>query len=148
FRFGKITREQFDRAIQMLRTNKGKRLAELLAHMKALPQNELNWAVRSQQQSIIWSLFNWFEGDIKFEIGSFRQDEPIQLDLPIPRAILDGVRHIQLAKRIVSFIGNRNSVLEKTENALLAIEAYGADEKEREILKKVDGKVTLYEVCA
>src|SRR5262249_19043394 len=140
FRCSKITRSQLDQSIQMLRRNRGKRLGELLVHMKALPANELKWAVRSHLQAIIWSLFNWFEGEMKFEIGTFRQDEPIQLDVPIPRTILDGVRSISHAKRVVGFLGNRNTVLEQCENALLAIEAYGADEKERDILKRVDGK--------
>jgi len=148
FRCSKITRSQLDQSIQMVRKNKGKRLGELLVHMKALPPNELKWAVRSHLQAIIWSLFNWFEGEMKFEIGTFRQDEQIQLDVPIPRAILDGVRSITHAKRVVSYLGNRNTVLEHCENALLAIEAYGADEKERDILKRVDGKTSLYDVCA
>ena len=116
--------------------------------MGALASQDLAWAVRSHQQAILWSLFNWFEGEMVFNIGNFKEDEPIQLNVTIPRAILDGVRNIQNAKRIINYIGARATVLEPEENALLAIEMFEADDKEREILKQVDGKTTLYELCA
>jgi hypothetical protein len=115
--------------------------------MKALSREELPWAVKSHQQMIVWSLFNWFEGDVTFHIGNFK-DKPIQLDLPTPRAILDGVRNIHQAKRVISFMGARNTVLEAEQNALLNIELFGADDKEREILRRIDGKTTLYDLCA
>jgi hypothetical protein len=104
--------------------------------------------VRSHQQAIVWSLFNWFEGDVTFHLGKFRQSRPIQLDIPIPRAILDGVRHIQNTKKVIGIMGNRNTVLLAEENALLCIEMYGAEEKERTVLRMVDGKTTLYDLCA
>jgi hypothetical protein len=148
FRCGKITRKDLDRSVDLLSRSRGKRQGQILVELKALPAQDLEWAVRSHQQSILWSLFNWFEGEMVFNIGNFVEDEPILLDVPIPRAILDGVRCIQNAKRIVNYIGSRLTVLEPEENALLAIEMFEADEKEREILKLVNGSSTLYDLCA
>lgn len=147
FRCGKISRKDLDHSIELILRRKNKRQGEVLVEIKALPAQELAWAVRSHQQAIVWSLFNWFEGDLTFNIGTYKEDEPIKLDLSIPRAILDGVRNIHLAKRIVAYMGTRHTVLEAEEGSLLSIEAYGADEKEREVLKRVDGKTTLYEIC-
>ena len=147
FRCGKINRNDLDKSIEILLKRKGIRQGQILVELKALQSQELPWAVKSHQQGIVWSLFNWFEGDVTFNIGTFKEDESIILDVAVPRAILDGVRNIQQAKRIINFMGNRTTVLECEEGALLAIEAFGADEKEREILKRVDGKTTLYDLC-
>jgi hypothetical protein len=148
FRCGKISRIDYDRSIEMLSKEKGKWQGQILIDMGALKTDELPWAVRSHQQAIVWSLFNWFEGDVTFHLGRFRKSKPIQLDIPIPRAILDGVRHIQNAKRVISLMGNRNTVLRAEENALLGIEMYGAEDKERTVLRLVDGKTNLYDLCS
>jgi hypothetical protein len=148
FRCGKISRIDYDRSVELLSKNKGKWQGEILIDMKAISKEELPWAVRSHQQAIVWSVFNWFEGEVTFSIGSFRQSKPIQLDVPIPRAILDGVRNIHNAKKVISLLGSRHTVLIPESNSLLEIEMIGADEKEREIMKRVDGKTTLYDLCA
>lgn len=147
FRCGKISRQEKDRSAELVVKSR-KRQGQILVDMKALSKEDLPWAVRSHQQSIFWSLFNWFEGQMVFNIGSFVEDEPILLEVTIQRGILDGVRNIQNAKRIVSYIGTRATVLELQEDALLAIEMFESDEKEREVLKLVDGKTSLYELCA
>lgn len=148
FRCGKVNRKDFDKSIEILSKSKGRWQGEILIELGAIGKEELPWAVRSHQQAIVWSLFNWFEGSVQFNIGSFRHSKPILLDIPIPRAILDGVRQITQAKKIMQYLGSRNTILEPEENALLVIELFDAHEKEREILKKVDGKTTLYDLCA
>jgi hypothetical protein len=148
FRCGKISRVDLDQSVKLLNRSTGKREGDILIEMKALLPEELSWAVRSHQQAIVRSLFNWFEGSMKFDIGNFKESEPIQLDLLIPKAILDGVRNIQQAKRIIGFLGEKSTILESEENAGLALELFGGEEKEREILKRVDGKTSLYELCA
>jgi Domain of unknown function (DUF4388) len=148
FRCGKITRIDFDKSSELMSQQKGKWQGEILIEMGALQKEELPWAVRSHQQAIVWSLFNWFEGDVAFHLRKFRHSKPIQLDIPIPRAILDGVRHIQNAKRVITLMGNRSTILRAEENALLCIEMYGAEEKERTVLRSVDGKTNLYDLCA
>jgi len=147
FRCGKISRIDYDRSITLLSKEKGKWQGQILIDMGALKTDELPWAVRSHQQAIVWSLFNWFDGDVTFHLGRFRKSKPIQLDIPIPRAILDGVRHIQNAKHLIGLMGNRSTILRAEENALLGIEMYGAEDKERTILRLVDGKTNLYDLC-
>jgi hypothetical protein len=148
FRCGKINRIDYDKSTELMAQQKGKWQGEILIEMGALQKDELTWAVRSHQQAIVWSLFNWFQGEVTFHLGRFRHSKPIQMDIPIPRAILDGVRHIQNAKRVITLMGSRTTVLRAEENALLCIEMYGAEEKERTVLRLVDGKTSLYDLCA
>lgn len=148
FHCGKVNRKDYDRSIELMSKSKGKWQGEILIELGAITREELPWAVRSHQQAIVWSLFNWFDGSVQFNLGNFRHNKPILLDIPIPRAILDGVRQITHAKKIMQYLGSRNTVLEPEENALLVIELFEADQKEREILKRVDGKTPLYDLCA
>src|SRR5262249_3081582 len=56
FRCGKISRKDLDHSGRLMKRRKGKWQGELLIEMNALPRQELVWAVRSHQQTIIWSL--------------------------------------------------------------------------------------------
>ncbi|HSE42109.1 MAG TPA: DUF4388 domain-containing protein [Acidobacteriota bacterium] len=148
FRCGKITRIQLTDSTLILATTKGKRIGQILVEMGAIPESDLDWAVRSHQQAILWSLFNWFEGSVVFDVGNFKRNETILLDLTISRAILDGIRNITQAKNVIGLVGSRTTILEKEEDAELTLEMHGPDETEREILRKVDGKTMLYDMCA
>jgi hypothetical protein len=148
FRCGKISRSHLDESAKILKQTKGRRQGQILVDMKALSQRELEWAVRSHQQWIVWSLFNWFDGEMQFRLGTFRRREPILLNLPISRMILDGVRNIQNAKRIMQYLGTRSTVLETEKDGWVTIEATEGDEKEREIFNRVDGRTSLYDLCA
>ncbi len=77
FRCGKIRRVDLDQSVKLLSRSTGKREGDILIEMKAIAASELAWAVRSHQQAIVRSLFNWFDGSMKFEIGNFKESEPI-----------------------------------------------------------------------
>ena len=147
-RCGKIDRVQYAVASRLLKENKRKRIGQILVDMNAIQESDLNWAVRAHQQSILWSLFSWTHGTTVFNIGNFKQTEPILLDLTIPRAIIDGVRNMSQAKRIIGYVGSRKTMLEQDPDAQLTLELYNPDESEREILRMVDGLTNLYEICS
>ena len=148
FRCGKITRVQLATSSRILANSKGKRIGQILVEMGGIQEADLSWAVRSHQQMILWSLFNWFDGTTLFNVGNFKERESILLDLTIPRAILDGIRNITLAKRVIGFVGDRKTILEKKDDSQLTLEMHEPDETEREVLRKVDGKTSLYDICA
>lgn len=52
------------------------------------------------------------------------------------------------AKRIIGYVGSRNTMLEQDPDAQLTLELYNPDESEREILRMVDGLTNLYEICS
>ncbi len=57
-------------------------------------------------------------------------------------------RNITLAKRVIGFVGDRKTILEKKEDSQLTLEMHEPDETEREVLRKVDGETSLYDICA
>ncbi len=98
FRCGKITRAQLASSSRILANSKGKRIGQILVEMGGIEEDDLSWAVRSHQQMILWSLFNWFDGITVFNVGNFKERESILLDLTIPRAILDGIQEYYACK--------------------------------------------------
>ena len=138
-RCGKIDRVQYAVASRLLKEGKRKRIGQILVDMTAIQESDLTWAVRAHQQSILWSLFNWTHGTTVFNIGNFKQTEPYSLGLTIPRAIIDGIRNMSQAKRIIGYVGDRKTLLEQDPDAQLTLELHNPDDSEREILRMVDG---------
>jgi hypothetical protein len=60
-REGKLTHEQYDDSVKLLRTT-GKRHGVTLVEMKIITPQELFRAVREQLQEIVWSIFTWDSG--------------------------------------------------------------------------------------
>jgi len=140
---GLITREQYEESVRLL-AGKTKRQGVILVEMRAIQPKELFVEVREQVQAIVWSIFDWESGSVSFQAGRERHTEFIKLAIPIPRAILQGVRSMNDAKRLVARIGTKATVLER------ASEDPDPDLKlvpdEEVLLASVNGKTALSEL--
>jgi hypothetical protein len=142
----RITKTQYRVSSDELRRCPGKRHGTILVQMGFLRADELGAAVREQIQMILWSLFNWSDGDVTFSIGRFRDDEVYKIKIPTPRAILSGCRHISDGKLVTSRLGSRQSVfrvLPRPEH----LDRLRLEANEQQLLDLVDGKRTLVELC-
>lgn len=115
-REGKITREQYDESVQRLKAT-GKRQGTILAEMKILEPKELFVSVREQIQEIVWSIFGWDSGTVAFTPGRDKHLEFVKLQIPIPQAVLQGVRRMPDPRVLVARLGTRSTVLGRTEAA-------------------------------
>lgn len=138
-REGKITQEQYDESVRRLKTT-GKRQGTILAEMKVLEPKDLFISVREQIQSIVWSIFGWEGGTVAFTPGRDKHLEFVKLQIPIPQAVLQGVRRMPDARVLVARLGNRATILQKgttpTEDLHL-----GPDEQR--LLDAIDGRRVL-----
>jgi hypothetical protein len=139
-RDGRITREQYDESVRRLRST-GKRHGVVLVEMDLLKQHELILAVRKHIQEIVWSIFAWEFGTVTFTPGREKELEFVQIELPIPDAVMRGVRLMPDARALVERLGTRTTVLTKTGEQLADL---GTDEKR--LLDRADGKVPLFEL--
>lgn len=142
-RSGRITREQYDESLRRL-TGSGKRHGTILAEMGAIDPKTLFVSVREQVEEIVWSIFEWSDGRVIFEPGRERHLEFIKLLIPIPRAMLTGVRRMPDAKALVARIGTRSTVLRRTGDP--GPERLELTEDEKRLLDAVDGKATLFDL--
>jgi hypothetical protein len=142
-RTGRITQEQMDQSVEMLLLSAGeKRHGTILVEMGFVSPQELFDIVTAQVKSIVFSMFEWDEGEFAFEVGQFKTDELIQLAIPARQVILEGVKTMHDARRLVSFLGPSWTVFDPcyvpTELGDLTLEM-----GEIRLLQHVDGAKTL-----
>lgn len=144
-RTGKITAEQFTKTMEQ-RAEANKRYGELLIERGLISPAEIYEAIRKQVESIVWSLFYWLEGEVRFQIGSFQNPSGVRIQLPMRHVILEGIKRAPNAKALVARLGKKETVFEpsyKTEDLTQA----ALDENEYRLVKLLDGTRSLYEVC-
>ena len=95
----------------------GKRHGELLVEMGVLTPDQLRQIVTEQVKAILYSVFSWEKGTVTFEVGKFRTEELIQLDVSTPQAIADGIRLLPDPRRVVSRLGPSWTIFERGEVA-------------------------------
>ena len=104
-------------------------------------------AIREQIEDVVWSLFYWSDGEVTFSIGEFRDADMIQIQLPVGRVIIEGIKRAPEAKPLLDRLGNKDTVLEPSFRPESLIEL-SLDRDEYALLRSVDGVRTLYELCS
>ncbi|HUP48597.1 MAG TPA: DUF4388 domain-containing protein [Thermoanaerobaculia bacterium] len=139
---GRITREQYDESVRRLLAT-GHRQGTLLTDMRVLEPEAMLEAVREQIQEIVWSVFAWDGGTITFTPGRDRHREFVKLDIPIPQAIVEGVRHMPDAKALLARVGTKTTLVSRTGEH---VEELHLGEDEENLLEAIDGKRSLGEL--
>jgi len=142
-RRGLLTPAQLEESGARLAEN-GKRQGEVLIEMGVLTPAAVAAAVLAQVSAILWSVFDWESGEVTFEVGRFRAEEKIQMDLPIDRAIRDGVMKAANPKALVKQLGPSWTILEPVAGA---IPSGDLSEDERTFLSFVDGRTPFVDLC-
>jgi hypothetical protein len=141
-REGKITKAQYDASVELLHRT-GKRHGVTLLEMKLLEPKDLFVALRDQIQEIVWSIFEWTSGTVAFTPGREKHLEFVKIEIPIAQAILRGARRLPDAKRLLSRLGTRTTVLERTPKPPVGA---SLTPDEQSLLDAVDGRRPLYEL--
>jgi hypothetical protein len=150
-RSGVLTRAQFDdsvkRLIEARAAEETRRHGAVLVDMGLLTPEALFASVTQQVRDILYSVFDWEEGEVSFTVGSFRTDEMIQLEIPTRQAIVAGVKAMSDARRLIAFLGPSWTVFDPSyapsEIGDVALEA-----AEVRLLQHVDGTRTLRELVS
>jgi hypothetical protein len=141
-REGRITRGQYDESVAHARES-GKRHGTTLVEMKALSAEDLFTAVRGQIEEIIWPIFGWDSGTVSFTAGRDKRLEFIKVNIPVPMAILHGVRHVAEARTLVARLGTKTTLFGRSAGHT---EGLVLDADEQNLLDAVDGRKVLYEL--
>lgn len=143
---GVITSEQLAASSAELEKSDGTRHGEILVSMGIIERDQLGLQVRKQVQAIVWSLFNWAEGEVTFEVGPSKADEVFTIKIPTARAILAGCRTIEDPKTITARMGGRGAILKRLPPPP-HLEHFTFQADELKLLELVNGKRTLFELC-
>jgi hypothetical protein len=145
-RAGRLSQEVFDETMR-LRGESDRRYGVLLIEEGVLAPGEVYRAVREQVEGIVWSLFGWEDGAVTFSIGEFPHGGGrVHIDLPMSQVILQGIKRAPNARALVARLGRRETVFEPAYDTDPLIEI-GLERREYDLLRLVDGRRTLYDVC-
>jgi hypothetical protein len=140
-REGKITVEEYDASIKAI--SKGKRQGKVLVEMGALSPKDLWEGVQFQVREIVYSIFQWEDGQFHFEESSLPEKERITVDLDICDLIIVGIRRVDASGAVQTRYPDGDAVLELIEQiAPESLEPY-----ETHVLNLVDGERSVLEVC-
>jgi hypothetical protein len=145
-RTDRISPEQYTLTDSIRASSPDKRHGELLIEHGVLSPARLYEAIQEQIRAVVWSLFGWEEGEVAFSIGDFEEADMVRIYLPMRQVILQGVKRAPDAKALVARLGRKEAVFEPIWRTEDLIEV-AMEDPELELLRLVDGKRTLYEIC-
>lgn len=130
-----------------VRTTTNRRFGALLVERGLLSPRAVYDAIRTHVEEIVWSLFDWRDGEVTFELGEFQEDEVVQIQLPLRRVIFQGIKRSPDPKALVARLGNRDTRVEPCYTTEDLIEL-GLTTAELKILYSVDGELSLYRLLS
>ncbi|MBI5849337.1 MAG: tetratricopeptide repeat protein [Nitrospirae bacterium] len=143
---GKITVEQYDKSVEILKSTRNKRQGAILVELGYLTPKDLFWGVKYQVHEIIHSMFIVEEGDYEFHEGELPTQEVITLRMSIGNLIYTGVNKIVNWTRIRNEMPHTDSVLKLGEDPLSLFQEIELSQQDKKILSLVDGKRTIKEI--
>ncbi len=143
---GKITVEQYDKSVEVLKASKGKRQGAILVELGYLVPKDLFWGVKYQVREIVQSMFLVEEGDYAFHEGEFPTQEVITLKNSVGNLIYSGVNKIVNLTRIRSEMPHTDSVLKLSADPLSLFQDIELSQQDKKILSLVDGKKSIKQI--
>ncbi|MBI5100542.1 MAG: DUF4388 domain-containing protein [Nitrospirae bacterium] len=142
---GKISVEQYDRSVQVLKST-GKRQGAILVELGYLTPKDLFWGVKYQVKEIVAGMFLAEDAVYEFTEGSIPTQEVITLKMSMGNLIFDSVKRIENWTRIRSEMPDTSSALSLSADPLSLFQDIDLSAQDKKILSLVDGKRTITEV--
>lgn len=145
-RSGRISPEAYVETMRE-RERANERYGVLLIEKGLLSPAAVYAAIREQIEAIVWSLFYWEDGDVTFSLGDFREVGTVRIQLPMRQVILQGIKRAPNAKAMIVRLGRKETVFAPCYRTEELIES-ALDAADLALLALVNGKRTLYDICA
>ena len=142
---GKITVEQYDKSVEILKRTK-KRQGAILVELGYLTPKDLFWGVKYQVKEIIYSLFQLEDGECEFVEGDVPTDEVITLKMSMGNLIHEGVKRIDNWTRIRREMPDTGIALIISKDPLTLFQDVELSPYDKKMLTIIDGKKTIKEV--
>ena len=142
---GKITVEQYDKSVEILKATK-KRQGAILVELGYLIPKDLFWGVKYQVKEIIYSLFQIGDGEFDFAEGDVPTQEVITLKMSMGNLIYEGVKKIENWTRIRQEMPDTGIVLRLSEDPLSLFQNVELSPNDKKMLPMIDGRKTIKEI--
>ncbi|MBI1810589.1 MAG: DUF4388 domain-containing protein, partial [Nitrospirae bacterium] len=142
---GKITVEQYDKSVEILKRTK-KRLGAILVELGYLTPKDLFWGVKYQVKEIICSLFQLEDAECEFMEGNVPTDEVITLKMSMGNLIHEGVKRIDNWTRIRRELPDTGIALKLSKDPINLFQDVELSPYDKKLLSTIDGKKTIKEI--
>ena len=142
---GKITVEQYDKSVEILKRTK-KRQGAILVELGYLTPKDLFWGVKYQVKEIIYSLFQLEDGECEFIEDDVPTDEVITLKMSMGNLIHEGVKRIDNWTRIRREMPDTGIALKLSKDPLTLFQDVELSPYNKKMLSIIDGKKTIKEI--
>lgn len=142
---GKITVEQYDKSVEILKATK-KRQGAILVELGYLTPKDLFWGVKYQVREIIYSLFQLEGGEYEFVEGDVPTQEVITLKMSMGNLIYEGVKRIDNWTRIRREMPDTGTVLKLSEDPISLFQNVELSPQDKKMFPSVDGTKTIKEI--
>jgi tetratricopeptide (TPR) repeat protein len=142
---GKITMEQYDKSVELLKKT-GKRQGAILVELGFLTPKDLFWGVKYQVREIIYSLFLLETAGYEFIDGVIPSHEVITLKMSIGNLIYEGIKRIDNWTRIKNEMPATDIVLKLSSDPASIYQDVELSQQDRKMLSLVDGRKTIKEI--
>ncbi|MCL4477212.1 MAG: DUF4388 domain-containing protein [Nitrospirae bacterium] len=136
---GKISLEQYDKSVELLKTSK-KRQGAILVDLGYITPKDLFWGVKYQVKEIIYSIFQLEDGAYEFNENAIPPDEVITLKISMNNLIYEGGSRIDNITRIRREMPEVKSIFTLNEDPAGIFKGIDLSSLDRTILSLVDGK--------
>jgi len=142
---GKITMEQFDESVNLLKQT-GKRQGAILVELGYLTPKDLFWGVKYQVREIIYSLFLLEDAEYEFIDREIPAQEVITLKMSMGNLIYEGVKRIDNWNRIRNEMPDADTVLKLSNDPVTLFQDVELSPQDRKMLSIIDGRKTIKEI--
>jgi hypothetical protein len=144
-RDGRVTIEQLEDAVSKL--SSGKRLGTILVEADSLQADQLVRGVLDQVESIVLDLFEWENGDYRFE-ESLPTDEMIKLEIKTGELLLRGIRQLRSFSRVRRSVGSTQKIYGLTDDWQSLLDGVTLTAGEESLVEHLaEGQVSLEALC-
>jgi len=144
---GKITLEQYDESVELLKKT-GKRQGAILVERGYLSPKDLFWGVKYQVKEIIYSLFQLEDAEYGFEEGEIPQQEVITLKMSMGNLIYEGVKRVDNWTRIKKEMPHADIVLKLSTDPVSLFQDIELSQQDRKMLSIIDGTKTIKQLIS
>jgi tetratricopeptide (TPR) repeat protein len=137
-----IDDETLNKALEIRKASKNKRLGEIMIEMGALSREVLDRELRGQIEQTIFTMLTWETGYFNFEADLLPLAEDYTLQLSAQELLLEGARRIDEWKKIENKIPPFETVLVRNEDA----QSIPLTQEEEKIMELVDGVRTIDDI--
>lgn len=144
-KLGKITIEQYDRSVELLKET-GKRQGTILVELGYLTPKDLVLGVKAQVREIMYSLFQVEYAEYEFHEGPLPTREVITLQMSMGNLLYEGMKRINNVVRIKRDMPEMNTVLKLNDDPESIFQDIVLTPRDNAMLAMIDGTKTIKEL--